>query len=239
MKKIKSPWRNKPDLEDPCILLDRALACVGRGNLKKAVSLFWQVACTNIAMIPRLLLWEEEPVLGDEMDQDEAWYYMNTRWDRWKKPTPFVVLSVFWSHCHVRHNLGLPLIKKMNTKGIPREPDFDEIVKDIVEVLDEKTLKDKMTRKAVNVCLNTACILREIDRKKITPPQELLHELVEIDVFSRGILEFHSLESPDDKTILDIIGTLDRMGGVQKGLRTAAMEVHKFQKRKYDTSYIG
>ena len=183
MKKIKSLWKGKTDLEDPCVLLDRGLVCLQNDEIKNGLEMFWQAGCTNIAIIPRLILWDEPAELGDEPDDMEAWDYLNTRWPQWKNRKFFDVLTLFWAHPQVRSILGLPLQGKITEKS--PKPDLAVVAGDIQGALEGKSPENLLAKKALEMSFSAACFIRDVEKENIRPPMEMMETLVEIDFLAK------------------------------------------------------
>lgn len=238
-ERIKSILSGKPDVEDPWDLLDEALMHLKRSRTDKAVGILWRAARVNVAIIPRLALWEELPELGDDFDQYEAWDYMNQNWDRWKDVRVFTALSVFWAHREVRHALGLPLAKKVRLKRPPVRPDLKAVEKDILKVLKGRGANERLARKAAKLCFSMACFIRKIDRERKRMFPELSAELIEIDNFARNVLELYSLDKADEKVESEMLLMFEHLEGIQKMVQEETLEANKYMKKGYSTSYIG
>lgn len=207
--------------------MDNALECK---DVKEAVNIFWQAAQTNIAIIPRLLKWEEIEELGSKMEQEEAWFYMNTRWETWKKSEMFIALSVFWSHAKVRHALGIPIIKK-DIRFKNKNLNFNEISNDISNVLDGRTLRAKVVRSAANISLKNACIIRDVDKKWMKLPRDVNNDIVDFDYLSKCVLEFYSIENTSEGTLLKISEAFN-------DIKKSQNNIHKAVKKNRLQNYI-
>lgn len=237
MKKIKSLWSGR-EVEDPCILLDRGLACLKQGDIKNALEMFWQAGCTNIAIIPRLILWDEPAELGDGLDDMESWEYLNTRWPEWKDKKPFAILTLFWAHIQVRSILNLPIPKEIAEKL--SKPDLDMVAEDIQGVLAGKSPKSLLAKKALEMSFRAACFIRDVEKRNIRPPMELMETLVEMDFLAKNVIQAAMSKYVDEKDVAEIFKTLNGMTLVQKKIHEEIFQTGNLMKKNSgDRSYIG
>ncbi len=242
VKRVKSLWREKSGLGDSCMLMDKSLDCFNKGDIKAAVKLWWEAACTNVAIIPRLLMFEESAELGDHIEQDESWDYMNTNWDKWKDKKVFTALAVFWTHNKIRNSLGLLQIEKLDLRPFDPATDLDALVEDIKNAINGATPGGILTKRAAELKADKAWFIREIDRGKIPLPTEIGDRMAQIDNLLSNILLAYSVAIPSKEAFEKIMKDFGGLEFMQKELQDQTYEMHEFNKeisKNGDLSYIG